>query len=267
MPEIVMGKIVDAYPGGITVKAPYSDWQRFCRCQYEDAEIILTDGRMLSAKQQRAIHATVHDIAEWQSGFVHRERVFNETLNSLGLTWIYETTDDEAVRYQITQRFCELLDIPLFSLSQKSENCLDMSTASEFLGWLIDKCVEGGIPTNGPLVDRAEDTGRYLYSCLANKRCAICGVAGGPADLHHVDRVGMGRNRTEVNHLGLEAESLCRLHHQEVDQIGQEAFDAKYHIFGIPLDENLCKIHGLKYCPSEGQHELQERVVGVTRLP
>lgn len=251
MPESVMGKIVDVYPGGFTAKADYRDWQRFCHREYGDVEIILTDGRKISTWQQRAIHATVRDIAKWQSGFEWRERVLNETLTSLGLTWIYETTDDEAVRYMITQRFCALLDVPLFSLSQKSDLCIDMSTAHEFLGWLVDKCLEGDIPTDGPLVDRVEDTGRYLYSCLAHKRCAVCGSKGGHADLHHVDKVGMGRNRNEINHLGLHAESLCRLHHGEVDQIGQAAFDEKYHICGIPLDEELCRIHGLNYYPLE----------------
>ena len=58
-------------------------------------------------------------------------------------------------------------------------------------------------------------------------------------------RVGMGRSRKRIAHIGLLAESLCRTHHQEVDQIGQTAFDEKYHIYGIPLDERLCGIHGL----------------------
>ena len=101
------------------------------------------------------------------------------------------------------------------------------------------------IPTSGPLTERAEDVSRYLYACLAHRRCAVCGLAGGPADLHHVTRVGMGRSRKRIAHIGLLAESLCRTHHQEVEQIGQTAFDEKYHIYGIPLDERLCGIHGL----------------------
>lgn len=249
MPEIVQGKIVDVYPGGFTAKADYTDWQRFCHRAYGDVEIVLADGRQLSSKQQRAIHATVHDIARWQSGFAYKERVFNETLRALGLAYLCETEESEEVRYLITMHFCELMDLPLFSLSQKNENCLDMSTASAFLGWLIDKCVEGGIPTSGQLIDRAEDVSRYLYACLLHRRCAVCGAEN--ADLHHVQRVGMGRDRTSINHLGLLAESLCRTHHMEVGQIGQAAFDEKYHTFGIPLDERLCQAHNLPF--EEGQ--------------
>ena len=137
------------------------------------------------------------------------------------------------------------MDIPIFSLSPKNENCADMTTAHDFLGWLIDLCVTYDIPTSGPLTERAEDVSRYLYACLAHRRCAVCGLAGGPADLHHVTRVGIGRSRKRIAHIGLLAESLCRTHHQEVDQIGQTAFDEKYHIYGIPLDERLCGIHGV----------------------
>lgn len=245
MSETISGKIIDAGPEGLTIRAPYSDWQRFVLRRYEDVQVLLCDGRQLTPKQSRAIHAMVHDIARWQSGFAYRDRVFHETLCALQLQYIIDTTDSEEVRYSLTQRFCDLMDIPIFSLSPKNENCADMTTAREFLGWLIDLCVAYDIPTSGPLTERAEDVSRYLYACLAHRRCAVCGLAGGPADLHHVTRVGMGRSRKRIAHIGMLAESLCRTHHQEADQIGQAAFDEKYHIYGIPLDERLCAIHGL----------------------
>ena len=68
-----------------------------------------------------------------QSGFAYRDRVFHETLCALQLQYIIDTTDSEEVRYSLTQRFCDLMDIPLFSLSPKNENCADMTTAREFL--------------------------------------------------------------------------------------------------------------------------------------
>ena len=146
MSETISGKIIDAGPEGLTIRAPYSDWQRFVLRRYEDVQVLLCDGRQLSPKQSRAIHAMVHDIARWQSGFAYRDRVFHETLCALQLQYIIDTTDSEEVRYSLTQRFCDLMDIPLFSLSPKNENCADMTTAREFLGWLIDLCVayDGG---------------------------------------------------------------------------------------------------------------------------
>ena len=63
MSETISGKIIDAGPEGLTIRAPYSDWQRFVLRRYEDVQVLLCDGRQLSPKQSRAIHAMVHDIA------------------------------------------------------------------------------------------------------------------------------------------------------------------------------------------------------------
>lgn len=78
MSETISGKIIDAGPEGLTIRAPYSDWQRFVLRRYEDVQVLLCDGRQLTPKQSRAIHAMVHDIARWQSGFAYRDRVFHE---------------------------------------------------------------------------------------------------------------------------------------------------------------------------------------------
>ena len=110
MSETISGKIIDAGPEGLTIRAPYSDWQRFVLRRYEDVQVLLCDGRQLSPKQSRAIHAMVHDIARWQSGFAYRDRVFHETLCALQLQYIIDTTDSEEVRYSLTQRFCDLMD-------------------------------------------------------------------------------------------------------------------------------------------------------------
>lgn len=246
MSETISGKIIDAGPEGLTIRAPYSDWQRFVLRRYEDVQVLLCDGRQLSPKQSRAIHAMVHDIARWQSGFAYRDRVFHETLCALQLQYIIDTTDSEEVRYSLTQRFCDLMDIPLFSLSPKNENCADMTTAREFLGWLIDLCVAYDIPTSGPLTERAEDVSRYLYACLAHRRCAVCGLAGGPADLHHVDRVGMGSDRREICHIGMQALPLCRAHHQEAHQHGDARLMEKYHLEPLVIDGRIAKIYKLR---------------------
>ena len=84
----------------------------------------------------------------------------------------------------------------------------------------------------------------YVYSCLINKRCCICGRA---ADLHHVERVGMGRSRTEICHEGMEVLPLCWEHHTEAHTMPDEAFFERYHLNGgIQLDKTLCRLYGLK---------------------
>lgn len=242
--ESIVGQIVDISPSGLSIHAPYSNWERYVMRKYQEVEVILVDGRKLSTKQSNAIHAMVHDIANFTDGYAYKDRVFDEVFRELGLQYIIDTTDDEEIRYALQQRYCFLREVPFFSLSRRKENCLDMTTASDFLGWLIDMCVEHGIPCSDTLLNRAEDIGRYLYACIAHKRCAI---SGQKADLHHVDAVGMGRSRREITHKGMRAESLAREYHNEAHTIGQAAFDAKYHLHGIPMDDRLCEIHALKH--------------------
>ena len=72
-------------------------------------------------------------------------------------------------------------------------------------------------------------------------------VCGAPADLHHIDRVGMGRDRTDMIHEGMEALPLCREHHREAHTMPDADFFEKYHIpGGIALDRTLCRLYGLK---------------------
>ena len=71
-------------------------------------------------------------------------------------------------------------------------------------------------------------------------------MTGKRAELHHVDRVGMGRDRKEIVHLGYRVMPLSRKMHTEAHTIGQKSFEEKYHLFGVKLDESLCKIWNVK---------------------
>lgn len=62
-----------------------------------------------------------------------------------------------------------------------------------------------------------------------------------PAEVHHVDKIGMGRDRERMVHIGLRAIALCRKHHEEAHR-NEKALFAKYHIYGIRLDKYLCDI-------------------------
>ena len=176
--------------------------------QVDVIEIRLTDGREISADQRRKIFAIVRDIAIW-SGH-----------------------EPEYIRQFTEFDFRLLHNLAPFSLS----DC-DMSTAKDFISYLIDFCFMYGVPTRDTLLNRTDDIGKYLYSCLEYRRCAVCNEK---ADIHHIDTVGMGRNRETIIHKGMEAIALCRKHHQEAHTRGQAFFD-DFHIYGIKLDDYLCE--------------------------
>ena len=84
----------------------------------------------------------------------------------------------------------------------------------------------------------------YIYACLIAKKCCI---TGRPAELHHIDRVGMGRNRDDIIHEGMEVLPLCREMHQEAHTMSDREFFEKYHLpGGVVMDKTLCRIYKVK---------------------
>lgn len=211
---ILQGYLSSYENGALTIVAPLEDDYQIIKQNITECEIRLDDGRTISADQRKKIYATMRDISEF-TGYLPEQ---------VKAIWKYNF---------IAKTGCEY-----FSLSDT-----DVSTAREFLEYLIEFCIENDIPTLDRLLDRSPDIARYLYCCLANKKCAICGKK---ADLHHVDHVGAGRNRKEIVHKGMHVLPLCRIHHNECHNIGQQTFNEKYHVFGIKLDDYLCRVLRLK---------------------
>lgn len=174
----------------------------------ERVELRLDDGRTISNDQRRKIFAVVRDISLWSGHSPEEIREY--------LTWDFRSLDGR----------------PHFSLSD-----VDMTTAREFLTYLIDFCFLHGVPTKDTLLHQTDDIGKYLYLCLLHRKCAICNRR---AEVHHVDRIGMGRNREEIIHMGLLAIALCHIHHRKAHE-DEKGFFEKYHVYGIKLDEYLCK--------------------------
>lgn len=216
----IKGRIVgyDERRGEILIRAPYTDYATMCRREYKDCEIVLNDSRPLSDKQRRSCYALIREVAQWSG-------------------------DDERSMKEILKIdfWCgELLEMAdkMFSLSNAP-----MSIVAGFQSWLVKFILSNDIPTSRPLLDFVDDTESYVFSCLANKKCVICGKR---ADLHHCDAVGMGRDRAEIIHEGMSVLPLCREHHTEIHTIGRDTFMEKYHIHGVPADKTICRIYGLK---------------------
>jgi hypothetical protein len=178
----------------------------------DDIEIRLNDGRTISAIQRRKIYAIIRDISNWSG---HE---------------VMELKDIMKVRYIVDSESAYLAEG--FSLSDT-----DMTTARQFIDYLIRFCFQWDVPTKKPLIDQAEEIGKYLYYCIEFRKCAICNA---PADIHHVDRVGMGRDREHICHVGMLAIALCRKHHDMAHRDERNLF-ADNHIQGIRLDEYLVK--------------------------
>lgn len=221
--EHVVGKIIQWNKDGtVTIKAAVPNLNHALDRQYDEVEVVYTDGRRISPDQRRKCYALIGEIAEFVDGYRTSETI-EEQKGLLKMEFMLHRMESAERR--------------LFSLS----NC-DMTTAREFITYLIDFIIANDVPTKVPLIDQAEDIERYVYACLMNKKCCICGKH---ADLHHVDRVGMGRNRDEINHLGMRALPLCREHHTLLHQGSESEFLEKYHLTPIPIDKKIAKVYRL----------------------
>lgn len=216
--EIVNGRIVDVQPGWITIRAPYDNIDRLITRKYDEVQVGLTDGRKITPEQRRKAFALVGEIAAWSG---------------------YET--DEAhltLKHQFVQQHLEQLQKELFSLS----DC-DITTAKEYISYLIEFCLTFDVPTKQPLVELCDDVERYVYACLIHKKCCVCGKK---PDLHHVDRVGMGNNRNEIHHEGRRCLPLCREHHIQVDHYGDTRFCERYHVKPVKIDARIIRTYRLR---------------------
>lgn len=221
--EHASGHIIDIDEGGTaTIKAVLPNLYHALDRRYNEVEIILPDGRRISPEQRRKCYALIGEIAEFIEGFRTSETI--------------EDTK-QVMKWDFILKRMESQERQLFSLS----SC-DMSTAREFITYLIEFIVKNDIPTKVPLIEQCEDISKYVYACMINKRCCICGK---PADLHHVDAIGMGNDRDEVIHVGREALPLCRVHHTELHSMGNSSFMAKYHIEPVKIDEKIAKKYKL----------------------
>lgn len=217
----VIGLIVDLLKDGTAViKAKIPNIEQALRRGFLKVEIILWDGRRISPEQRRKCYALLGEIAEYTDGIRTAETV-DEQKSLLKMEFMLK-------RMEATER-------RMFSLA----DC-DMSTAREFITYLIDFIIANDIPTRVPLIDNCDDIAAYMYACTMHRKCAVCGK---PADIHHCEgsRIGAGVDRTKVHQLGREVLPLCRVHHTELHAIPESEFIAKYHLQKVKLDELLCK--------------------------
>lgn len=199
---------IDQDGTSLQIKIPGVDMSQYItekKARY--AEIRIDDGRTITSLQRRKAYATIRDISSW-TGYLPEEQ-------------------KEWLKYLYIERTGN----PYFSLSDCS-----MDTAREFINVILDYALEEGIPLSERGIERTDDIGRYLYSCIKNKRCAVCGR---PGEIHHVDAIGAGRDRRHVDDSGHRKICLCREHHTAAHQRGMKAFEQMYHVYGIVVQEDI----------------------------
>lgn len=161
----------------------------------------IDDGRSISAEQRKKAYATIADIS-LHTGYLPEE--LKEWLKYL----------------HIIKTGCKY-----FSLS----NCT-MDTAREFINTILDYALENGVILDDLGINRTDDINHYLYACLKNKKCAVCGKHG---EVHHWDAIGMGNDRKHYDDSENRKVCLCRTHHTEAHTIGAIEFEKKHKVYGI----------------------------------
>ena len=195
------------------------DISKYIKQNTKECYVEYIDSRPLSHEQRKMCYALINAIAEWSGSSTQEIK--------------------EAFKLEFWADKVETIGDKIFSLSNAP-----MSLVADFQRFLIGFILENNVPVKRPLLEYVDDINHYVYMCLIHKKCAICGKK---ADLHHIDTVGMGNDRTEVQHEGREAMSLCREHHNEMHQIGKQEFFEKYHLnCGVKIDKTILKIYGLR---------------------
>lgn len=68
--EFIDGKITEYAPSGdMTIHAHYDNIDRFVKCGYSDAVIMLCDSRTITAEQRKKIYAMLDEISEYMGEF------------------------------------------------------------------------------------------------------------------------------------------------------------------------------------------------------
>lgn len=174
----------------------------------------IDDGRKISPGQQSILHCFFGEIAR-ATGHTKRE--------------IKEYLKDEFARES---------DICEFSLST-----VDMTTARHFIEHVLEFMFFHGIEVSQKVQALAKGVGNHLYLCLKFRTCACCWEL---AEVHHIDAIGMGRDRTQANHAEHRLIALCRKHHDEAHSSGWTGFSLKHHVAGLKLNEQTIKELGIK---------------------
>lgn len=152
----------------------------------------------------------------------------------------------------------------LLSLRFSEKNGLDdnfrlsmgnVSDTNDFITYIIEFCFEHDIPFSDKTWEEIPSEFNKQWWCMKKRECVLCGEH---ADYAHVETVGMGNDRSKIDHSKYHFMALCRKHHTEQHQMGIESFVRKYHIKPISLTREQCVELGIMSYKSRAFFEERE---------
>lgn len=187
------------------------DW---FRVQYEE-----TDPRKVRPKQRALFFALLHDIWNWSG------------------------EDEDYLKTYFYSRYMARTGGKAISLADTSQSTV--SDATELINDVVDFIFKFDVPIKAGMYLLPKDENHFQYQCIAHRKCLICGQH---ADIHHVDEIGAGRNRNQLDHTQFRLAALCREHHTEFHQVGPSVFCNKYHLtnLGVKVDHATLKRIGIQ---------------------
>ena len=193
----------------------------------------IVDPRAVSPKQRALFFALLNDIYNWSG---QPQEFLKE--------WFY-------ARYTVRTNG------KVISLADNG-GC-SKNDASVLIDDVVDFIFEFDVPVKTGYELLPRDENQFQYQCIKHRKCLICGRH---ADINHVDEVGMGRDRTRVDHTQHRLCALCREHHTEWHQIGNTSFCHKYKItnLGIKVDPATLKRIGVRGDYETNLHEPRKTI-------
>lgn len=187
------------------------DWQEQELTQLPRIELSVDSEKEITIDQRKKAFAMLNDISEY-TGYSLRE-------------------SEEMMKI----RYISMLKNPkFFSLADCTRE-----TATEFIQFMINFCLEQSIPFTTKVFDEIQQSYALRVQLLKHRICYVCGKPN--ADVDHVDTIGAGRNRRETNQIGYHAWTLCRESHQERHRIGVKSFAQNNQIKPVKLTPELIK--------------------------
>lgn len=162
-------------------------------------ELTFVDPRQARPKQRALFFALLHDI------------------------WEFTGEPEDYLKDYFYSRFTIRTNGREISLADGTESTV--TDAKFLIDDVIDFIFEFNVPirVGYQMLPRGES--HFQFQCLRHRRCVVCGRK---ADVHHLDEIGMGRDRTKIDHTKHRLMALCRSHHTKLHQIGKQKFGDRY---------------------------------------
>lgn len=196
------GTYLQVYVPGVEIQDKYFDANGLV-----NGSMRIDDGRTISAAQRGLIYSLFNDIRIWEG----------ESHKRIGV---------ERVKTKFKADFCVEANVQMFSLSD-----VPIDIASDFIDYVLDFTFVNDIPLTLKPFELSKTVRNWSYLCFKRRRCTVC--CKNHAEVHHLDTVGIGMNRNKVDHSKMQLIMLCREHHQEAHNIGDETFMNKHYVAGI----------------------------------